>query len=114
MDDVFTELVEKVVKENATPEQREFVEKRAAGAKKIQVAAAAKGPGPAQLTAIHFKAKEVPYREALKNLGNQTFLRHKAEECLKKLRNWNGLSQKEFQEVVGKLEVFGELWIHMK
>jgi hypothetical protein len=115
MENVFVELYEKVLKDNGvTPEQKEFVEKRAAGAHKIHVAAAAKGPGPAQLTAMHFKAKEAPYRECIKNLGSQVFLEAKADECFRKLKNWKRLSQKEFQEMMGKLEVYGEIFIKMR
>jgi hypothetical protein len=115
MEDVFGQLYEKVLKDNnVTPEQKEFVEKRAAGAHKIQVTAAAKGPGPAQLTAMHFKAKEIPYKECLKSLGNQAFIESKAEECLRKLKNWKRLTQKEFQEVMGRLEVYGEIYIKMR
>ena len=59
-------ILEKRVEPN--PEDPEafpkFLEKRAAGAHKIADSAKAKG-GFSTLTAIHFKAKEVPYKEVM-------------------------------------------------
>lgn len=112
--DTFSVLCEKVIKDcGATDEQKEFVEKRAMGAKKIQHSAEAKG-GPALLTAMHFKAKEIPYRESIKHLGDQPFIKQKAKDCLRKLSNWDKMSQREFQTVMGQLEVYGEIFIKMK
>lgn len=89
-----------------------FIQKRSEGAKKIQVAAASKG-GLATLTSIHFKAKEVPYNTCGKHVKDEDskFVKHKADECFTKLRNWYKMSQKEFQQVMGQLEAYGEVYI---
>lgn len=93
----------------------EFVTKRAAGAKKIQSQAAGKG-GYSLLTAAHFKAKEVPYKTALKHLSDKDskFIKAKADNCFSKLKSWHTMSQKEFQEVMGELEAYGEVYIRSR
>lgn len=103
------------VYESATKDNKfvEFVKTRKAGAEKIQHTAEAKG-GPAKLTADHFRAKAKPYSEALKIGLNEdkkkVFAKH-ASDCLSKLRGWKSMTQKEFQTVMGELEVWGELYI---
>ena len=89
-----------------------FIKKRSDGAKKIQKSADAKG-GFATLTAIHFKAKEIPYKQSLKHSEdmNSSFFKKKADECFAKLRNWKNMSQKDFQHVMGELEAYGEIYI---
>ena len=92
-----------------------FVEKRSAGAKKIQKSAADKG-GFSTLTAIHFKAKEVPYKVCAKHAddSDSSFVKKKADECFDKLKNWDKMSQKDFQHVMGQLEAYGEFFIRSK
>ena len=89
-----------------------FVEKRSAGAKKIQKAAADKG-GFSTLTAVHFKAKEVPYKVCAKHAddADSSFIKEKADECFDKLKSWDKMSQKDFQHVMGQLEAYGEVYI---
>jgi hypothetical protein len=89
-----------------------FIAKRSEGAKKIQKMAADKG-GFSTLTAIHFKAKEVPYKQCEKHVEdeNSNFAKEKADECFDKLKNWHDMSQKEFQHVMGQLEAYGEVYI---
>ena len=114
MENHFDTFVEKVVKDcDCTEEHKEFIEKRAAGARKIQHAAAAKG-GPAMLTSIHFKAKEVPYAQSIKHVNSPKFIEQKAEECVRKLSRWKTMSQREFQTVMGQLEAYGESFISLK
>ena len=89
-----------------------FITKRSEGAKKIQKSAADKG-GYATLTAIHFKAKEIPYKHCEKHAEDKdsTFVKQKADECFDKLKNWDKMSQREFQHVMGQLEAYGEVYI---
>jgi len=92
-----------------------FVEKRSAGAKKIQKMTQHKG-GLSLLTAAHFKAKEVPYKICAKhtNDADSSFIKAKANECFDKLKNWDKMSQRDFQHVMGQLEAYGEFYIRSK
>jgi hypothetical protein len=92
-----------------------FVQKRSTGAKKIEKMATAKG-GFSLLTAVHFKAKEVPYKVCAKHAedSDSSFIKEKADECFKKLKNWDKMSQREFQYVMGQLEAYGEFFIRSK
>jgi hypothetical protein len=113
--DLFESLLsESFLKGNKTdPDDLEvFIKKRSQGAQKIQQSADAQG-GFSTLTAIHFKAKEIPYKQSLKHSGddNSSFFKKKADECFAKLRNWKNMSQKEFQHVMGQLEAYGEIYI---
>lgn len=92
----------------------EFFEKRKAGAMKI--AANAKKSGPGILTYWHFTAKEQPYNEVLKAIKENKPKKHFVNECKKLLKEIDveNLGQKEFQELMGKLEVFGETFIKIK
>lgn len=89
-----------------------FITKRSEGAKKIQKTAEDKG-GYATLTAIHFKAKEVPYSHCSKHSkdNDSKFVKEKADECFEKLKTWDKMSQREFQHVMGQLEAYGEVYI---
>ena len=91
----------------------EFIKKRKDGADKIRKSSEAKG-GASKLTAIHFAAKETPYKEALSLSTREDcdkVLKKKANELMNKLRSWHTMSQKEFQTVMGKLEAYGEVYI---
>jgi hypothetical protein len=92
-----------------------FVDKRSAGAKKIAKMATDKG-GLSLLTAVHFKAKEVPYKVCAKHSddSDSSFVKKKADECFDKLKNWDKMSQKDFQHVMGQLEAYGEFYIRSK
>jgi len=111
--DKFNQLATLVIESKQDDKYAEFVEARKAGAKKIQVAAEAKG-GPAILTAQHFKAKAKPYAMALEHVHDKDrekmYAKH-ATECLRKLQNWKKMTQKEFQATMGELEVWGEVYI---
>lgn len=90
-----------------------FIEKRKSGADKIRKSSEAKG-GPSKLTAIHFAAKEIPYKQALALSTKDTcskVLKQKGNELASKLRSWHTMSQKEFQTVMGQLEAYGEVYI---
>jgi len=90
-----------------------FIDKRAAGAKKIQKQAQAKG-GPSLLTAVHFKAKEVPYNYCAAHCGELDKITNKADEAFEKIKNWKELTQREFQHYMGVLEAYGEIVIRIK
>ena len=111
MSDKFDLIFEKALQANTKDvKEHEFFEKRAAGAKKIQKAAQEKG-GPSMLTSYHFKAKEKPYKECLERLSNPDYAKAHADNCLDQLQDWHKMTQKEFQEVMGRLEVYGEVFI---
>lgn len=104
-------LMESIKSELSTKESlKEFISKRWAGAKKIQAAAQKKG-GYSLLTSIHFKAKFKPYAACDKHINKAEFAKKKADECLSRLRNWDKMSQREFQTVMGELEAYGEVYI---
>lgn len=113
--DTFKTLSESIIleKNNDVNNLHEFIEKRKTGADKIRKAAEAKG-GPAKLTAVHFAAKEKPYKEALslstKENCSQT-LKKKAQVLVSRLKSWHTMSQREFQDVMGQLEAYGEIYI---
>jgi hypothetical protein len=106
--------VELVVKDNTTGEFCEFAQKRFDGAKKISDDAKKKG-GPALLTYEHFVVK-LPYYEVAKD---GKFVPLEASRELKQILNEVGnllggslnMEQTQFQRIIGRLEVLGELII---
>lgn len=101
--------------EKETPEQafETFLTKRLAGAEKIQAMTQKKG-GFSLLTAIHYKAKLKPYAESEKwhdKEGKEDHYKAKAKEVYERLKDLDSLSQKEFQALMGELEVWGEVYI---
>jgi hypothetical protein len=114
-DSLFETLINESIlkgKKDDTEDLETFVKKRSNGAEKIQQSSSAKG-GFSTLTAIHFKAKEIPYKQSLKHIKDKdsSFFKKKADECFNKLKNWKSMSQKEFQHVMGQLEAYGEVYI---
>jgi hypothetical protein len=96
-----------------TTDIESFIDKRSAGAKKIQQQAEAKG-GPALLTSVHFKAKEKPYEYCSNNYDSLENITKKADEIFDKLKNWKEMSQRDFQHYMGVLEAYGEIFIKIK
>jgi len=92
-----------------------FIEKRSTGAKKIAESAQKKGKY-SLLTAIHFKAKEIPYNFCKKHYSDEDnkHIEEKADVCFNKLKDWKKMSQREFQAVMGELEAYGEVFIRSK
>jgi hypothetical protein len=91
----------------------EFLNKRKAGAEKLEAQTRKKG-GYSLLTAIHYAAKEKPYADCLKwedKKGKEKHFKEKAEEIYKKLADLDSLTQREFQDLMGRLEVYGEVYI---
>jgi hypothetical protein len=111
----FEKLFEKVISNETEAEQafNEFLSKRLAGAEKIQAMTEKKG-GYSTLTAIHYKAKLKPYAESEKwaeKEGKEEHYKAKAKEVYDKLSDLDSLSQKQFQSLMGELEVWGEVYI---
>lgn len=99
-----------IIKE-AKDKFEDFVSARMKGAEKIANNAKEKG-GPAMLTYNHFIVKLPYYKKA----ANGKFDYKKAEKEFEALHKSISLkmTQTEFQRVVGKLEVIGELIIKNK
>jgi len=95
----------------------EFAKARLEGATKITDAAKAKG-GAALLTYQHFVVKLPYYRKAAKGKFEAKDLESELSSLVKSLaRGTSGrikLEQVEFQRLVGKIEVIGELLIRSK
>ena len=111
----FTETYKRLLVEELTKEAKfdEFLNKRKAGADKIQKMTEKKG-GYSTLTAIHYAAKEKPYQDCLKwedKAGKEEHFKNKASEIYKKLKDLDSLSQREFQSLMGELEVYGEVYL---
>ena len=111
----FAETYERLLMEELTKEEKfdEFLTKRKAGAEKLAKTSEQKG-GYATLTAIHFAAKEKPYQDCLKwedKVGKEEHFKKKADEIYKKLKDLDSLSQREFQSLMGELEVYGEVYL---
>ncbi len=45
---------------------------------------------------------------------DSSFIKAKADECFDKIKNWDKMSQKDFQHVMGQLEAYGEFYIRSK
>ena len=88
-----------------------FAEKRMGGAEKIANNAKEKG-GPAMLTYHHFKVKLPYYKKASEGNFNVEDAKKEFNECVKKLSD--NMEQVEFQELMGIIEVLGELIIKHK
>jgi hypothetical protein len=106
---------ENFLNENSKDSTNEkFVEKRKSGAAEIASKAAAKA-GFAKLTAWHFKAKLPQYEichKAIEQGKPNSFFENKFKELLSKINS--GMNQKNFQETMGELEVWGEVLIQLK
>ncbi len=108
-------ILEKRVQPDPTTEEsfEQFLTKRAAGAAKLAHSSKEKG-GFATLTAIHFAAKAGPYKDSEKwanKEGKDAYYKKQAEEVYNKLKDLDKLSQRDFQALMGELEVWGEVYI---
>jgi hypothetical protein len=90
----------------------EFLDKRAKGAANIAATSKKKG-GYSLLSAEHFDAKERPYADCVKHKNDKEYVHKKTNEALDKLKEWDKMSQKQFQALTGVLEVYGEVYIRM-
>lgn len=91
---------------------KEFSKKRYGGAKKIAVTAHEKG-GYSLLTYNHFRVKLPYYQNVSEGKFDPKALKKEYESLLEQLNSYKieKLNQKKFQELVGKIEVIGELLI---
>jgi hypothetical protein len=93
---------------------KEFALARLEGATKITETAKAKG-GSALLTYQHFKVKLPYYKIAAKDKFNEVEMKKELGSLIKELTKGTSgrvkLEQLEFQRIVGKIEVIGELLI---
>lgn len=90
-------------------EQMEFFEKRKEGARAIANMAKAKG-GPSTLTYYHFHAKDPLYRQvidAIRNERPKNYYKNKYDQIMSRLHRTK-FDEKDFQELTGELEVWGE------
>jgi hypothetical protein len=110
------------VKENSEVNEeketlQEFSENRLAGAAKISKAAKEKG-GDALLTYHHFHVKLPYYQKSVDGELDMQMVKEEYDDLLTDLyeatRNSMNITQVEFQELVGKIEVLGELLIENK
>jgi len=112
--EAYSSIIENKEEKQASEEAFEnFLTKRLAGAEKIHAMTQKKG-GFSLLTAIHYKAKLKPYAESEKwaeKKGKEEHYKAKAKEVYVKLKDLDSLSQKEFQSLMGELEVWGEVYI---
>lgn len=89
----------------------QFCEDRKKGAAKIASEARAKG-GPAQLTAWHFAAKLPEYDECIKAIKAGKPANYFQQQEVRLIRQLTGIrNQRTFQEVMGRAEVWGEVFI---
>ena len=88
-----------------------FAEKRMGGASKIADGAKEKG-GPAMLTYHHFKVKLPYYKKASEGKFNFDVTLKEFDTCVNTLaKKMENMGQVEFQKLVGRIEVLGELLI---
>jgi len=109
----------KKIEENAEKDEtlQEFSKNRLAGAAKIATAAKEKG-GDALLTYHHFHVKLPYYQKSADGKLTPEAIKKEYDNLLTDLyeatRNSMSITQIRFQELVGKIEVLGELLIRMK
>jgi hypothetical protein len=91
-----------------------FAEKRLGGATKIADNAKEKG-GPSMLTYHHFKVKLPYYKDAAEGKFNFAAAVKEFDSCVNKLaEKMDNMEQVEFQKLMGRIEVLGELIIKHK
>jgi hypothetical protein len=92
----------------------EFSSKRLKGATKITEDAKKKG-GPSMLTYHHFVVKLPYYKDAAEGKFNMAAASKEFDFCVNKLNSkMEKMEQVEFQKLMGRIEVLGELIIKHK
>ena len=115
---VIKNLIKKVLREAISEKEMEdFAESRGKGAEKITDSAKEKG-GPSMLTYHHFKVKLPYYEKASEGKFDKEKSVKEYKRLLEKLyksTNENmDIKPVEFQELMGKIEVLGELILENK
>lgn len=94
----------------------DFLKNRRNGAQETAKKAKEKG-GDAILSYYHFAAKDKPYGEvirAVKNDGISAAIKLCKSEYKRLMRDCDlDMSQKDYQAIVGRIEVFGECYIRL-
>lgn len=94
-------------------ELQNFAASRLKGAKQIATDSKAKG-GNSLLTYDHYRVKLPYYEQASQGLLNIDEAKAIYRDCIFELYINDNLSQQDFQRLVGKIEVLGELIIQSK
>jgi len=105
-----------ILKEEVSGDLETFAGKRLDGATKITNDAKEKG-GPALLTYHHFKVKLPYYKKAKDGQLDMKMVKMEYKKLMGQLCSMpeaTNMEQIEFQELVGKIEVLGELIIKTK
>jgi hypothetical protein len=114
---ILNEAQLKKVIESETKDFEKFADTRMGGAKKITDTAKEKG-GLSLLTYHHFKVKLPYYKKASEGKLNMEDTKKEYKKLLDKLyestKDEMSIGQIPFQELVGKIEVLGELLIKDK
>lgn len=114
---ILSESQLKTIIESETKEFEKFADTRMGGAKKISDTAKEKG-GLSLLTYHHFKVKLPYYKKASEGKMNMDDAKKEYKKLLDKLyestKDNMEIGQIPFQELVGKIEVLGELLIKEK
>jgi len=112
------DIIKKILREAISEKEMEdFAESRGKGAEKITDNAKEKG-GPSMLTYHHFKVKLPYYEKASEGKFDKDKFVKEYKRLLEKLyKSTNeemNIKPIEFQELVGKIEVLGELILENK
>lgn len=103
-----------LINEEESPKLEEFADKRFNGAEKIANNAKEKG-GPAMLTYHHFVVKLPYYKKAANGKLDMDSAKKEFTDLVDKLhKSGTDIKQVDFQKLVGKIEVLGELIIKNK
>jgi len=101
---------------NQSEDIMDFLNNRKNGAKETAANAKKKG-GDAILSYYHFAAKDKPYAEIIGSLKQEglaaakKLCKQKYKELIKNVDL--DMSQKDYQAIVGKIEVYGECYIRL-
>jgi|TARA_R110001583_G_scaffold174453_2_gene328865 hypothetical protein len=108
----YSRLLNEAKELSGETEMEEFAEKRGSGAEKISDSAKEKG-GLSLLTYNHFRVKLPYYKKASEGSLNMGDAKKEYNKLLEKLYSSTNedmkLSQTAFQELMGRIEVLGEL-----
>ena len=108
----YKQLLNEAKELSGETEMEEFAEKRGEGAEKISDSAKEKG-GLSLLTYNHFRVKLPYYKKAAEGKLNMDDAKKEYNKLLEKLHSSTkgdmDITQKGFQELMGKIEVLGEL-----
>ena len=115
-ENVIKRVIKEISEEKKSSEFESFAQKRHDGAKKIAETAKAKG-GFSMLTYHHFIVKLPYYKKAALGKFDLEETKKELQSFMKEVCSLGknvDISQVEFQKLVGKIEVLGELIIKYK